>query len=1067
MTKKFCILMVILILGCFNGSMALAAAGIPEATIISPSNNILTSPAGNWIDFDIAASDDSAVTKVELYCDGALSGTALPKAGETGIYNYKWKTLFGSHTFKAKAYDAAGNVGTSSSVTINVPTNVTITSPADGTMVNGIIQQFKATAQEPVKEAYLFIDGVYTGASIKPQGTDIQIPYEWDTSKVTEDGTHSITIVCFTSAGNIVSVGNSRVSTDSKPPVTGITLEGDYNDSGWFTSNVKAILTAVDYPNPGGSGVASTVYGFEETNFIDYSQPFILSDEGVMEVVYRSTDNAGNIEPLNRITVKIDKTKPTINITLPVDDSFADPDTTLKITAKATDNNQVVKVEFYTGNGQLLGEGTPENAGGTDASNYFYNWNAIDGVHFIKAKAYDAAGNFTFSNTIKIKVLKVVINSPAENSAVSGTITSFQAATNVPVQRADLYIEGQLKTSLTGLNTTSINITFAWDTRLHAENSHPEIEIRCYTVSGNVPFSGKVKVTVDNDKAPTVRITNPTNNSVVGSNVSFRIEAGDDIGVSNVSLYCDGTYIGAAQYREDEYWGCDHWWDIYWAFDWVTVEGTHTFVAKAADTAGNVGSSPPVTLIVPPAVKITSPLNGARVDGIVSNFQATTRDVLAAADLYIDGARVSTVSGNGTTTIKIPYNWDTYFYPDGSSHTIEILKGYNYRGTTTVIVDHAVKMNLATDTIVSGIVNSFSATVAESVYSANLYIDGTKMSGITNITPTGVEILYNWNTAQYTDGSSHIIEIKCITTNGVEIIGKSKVIVDSLPPQVTIQSPSDNAIISPAGYTVDLQAVVSDTSLSKVELYLDGNLLGEPYYSAGDEFNGSMYWYPWKTVVGTHTILFKAYDKFGKVGTASITVKVPTTVTVINPVNGSTVEGVVNNFSATTKEPVTKAELYIDGVYKNASVNYPSGTTTVSIPFNWDTNQYNVGGNHEIEIRCYTAAGNVQSVGKINVTVGTVVRITNPIGSSVSGIISNFTATSNNPIQRADLYIDQIKKGSVESINSTSINIPFSWDTTQLADYSSHVVEIRAYKSDGKEIIAKSTVYVDNSFSGG
>jgi chitodextrinase len=65
-----------------------------------------------------SASDAVGVTKVDFYLDGSLiaSDTTAP-------YSFGWTTTAssnGSHSLQTKAYDAAGNVGTSSTVTVTV-----------------------------------------------------------------------------------------------------------------------------------------------------------------------------------------------------------------------------------------------------------------------------------------------------------------------------------------------------------------------------------------------------------------------------------------------------------------------------------------------------------------------------------------------------------------------------------------------------------------------------------------------------------------------------------------------------------------------------------------------------------------------------------------------------------------------------------------------------------------------------------------------------------------------------------------------------------------------------------
>ena len=65
-----------------------------------------------------SASDNVAVTKVEFYLDGVLQSTDT-----TAPYSWSWNTTTaanGSHALSTKAYDAAGNVGTSATVSVTV-----------------------------------------------------------------------------------------------------------------------------------------------------------------------------------------------------------------------------------------------------------------------------------------------------------------------------------------------------------------------------------------------------------------------------------------------------------------------------------------------------------------------------------------------------------------------------------------------------------------------------------------------------------------------------------------------------------------------------------------------------------------------------------------------------------------------------------------------------------------------------------------------------------------------------------------------------------------------------------
>jgi subtilisin family serine protease len=87
----------------------------PTTSITSPANGATVS---GTITVSANASDDVGVTRVELYVDGGLLGTDT-----SSPYQFSWNTASvanGSHSLQTRAYDAAGNVGSSAVVTVTV-----------------------------------------------------------------------------------------------------------------------------------------------------------------------------------------------------------------------------------------------------------------------------------------------------------------------------------------------------------------------------------------------------------------------------------------------------------------------------------------------------------------------------------------------------------------------------------------------------------------------------------------------------------------------------------------------------------------------------------------------------------------------------------------------------------------------------------------------------------------------------------------------------------------------------------------------------------------------------------
>jgi Bacterial Ig domain len=98
-----------------------AVTGAPADT--TPPTTAITAPAnGATVSGTVAvtasASDNVGVTRVEIYLDSALQATLT-----SAPYTWSWNTTTaanGTHAIVSKAYDAAGNVGTSATVTVTV-----------------------------------------------------------------------------------------------------------------------------------------------------------------------------------------------------------------------------------------------------------------------------------------------------------------------------------------------------------------------------------------------------------------------------------------------------------------------------------------------------------------------------------------------------------------------------------------------------------------------------------------------------------------------------------------------------------------------------------------------------------------------------------------------------------------------------------------------------------------------------------------------------------------------------------------------------------------------------------
>ncbi|MFI6063047.1 PQQ-dependent sugar dehydrogenase [Streptomyces sp. NPDC051286] len=82
-------------------------------------------------------------------------------------------------------------------------------------------------------------------------------------------------------------------------------------DDGWYTSNVSLTVSATD-----NGTVASRQYSVDDgTTWQSANAAVTLSKEGATTVRYRATDNGGNVSEVGSLTVRIDRTGPTVTAT--------------------------------------------------------------------------------------------------------------------------------------------------------------------------------------------------------------------------------------------------------------------------------------------------------------------------------------------------------------------------------------------------------------------------------------------------------------------------------------------------------------------------------------------------------------------------------------------------------------------------------------------------------------------------------------------------------------------------------------------------------------------------------
>ncbi|HYV45080.1 MAG TPA: Ig-like domain-containing protein [Myxococcaceae bacterium] len=494
-----------------NGSHALSAraydpfgnVGTSVSIPITVSNDHapptvgITSPAGgatvsSTVTITAAASDDVAVSKVELYVDGALLATDT-----TAPYAASWSTRplpNGSHVLTARAYDAAGNVGTSAAVTVTLNNDfdgpVTwVTSPFNGTTVTGTIALAATSVdQSAVSRVELFLDGtLIVTLSSAPYNTT------WNTRAVA-NGTHVVTARGVDIWGQSATSAPVQIVTDNdfsppdvsvSAPAAGATVENFVT----LTANVtdSSAISRVDFMV---DGVLVGSNYWPPWSMSWYSR---YSPNGSHVITARAFDafNQGATSAPVQVNVDNDYTPPTAVITAPAEGSVVEEVVTLSAAA-VDDRGTVTHVDFYgDGNTYLCSVSSAPFT----CSWYTRWWPLPNGPHQITARAYDPAGNQGISAAVGIILdndvtpPSVSIASPAAGSTTSAdpVMVDVNATDDRAVTKVELYVDGVLTAT-----DTSAPFSMKWS----ALNGTYALTAKAYDAVGNAATSAPASVTV-------------------------------------------------------------------------------------------------------------------------------------------------------------------------------------------------------------------------------------------------------------------------------------------------------------------------------------------------------------------------------------------------------------------------------------------------------------------------------------------------------------------------------------------------------------------------------------------
>jgi len=899
-----------------------------------------------------------------------------------------------------------------------------LTAPSAGALLTGLTTMTATASDDFAVTSVDFYDGTTL------IGTDATAPYSvsWDTWN-SPNGSRSLTAVARDVAGNagtsppvIVTVENDHTPPDTSitQPAAGAILIGTVTLSATAT-DAKGVTKVEFYA---GTRLLST----DTVSPYTYVWNTLAEPTGEYTLTTRAYDAKGNVGTSVPVVVSIerDTTPPVAAVTAPA--AGATVEGTRTISATATDNTRVTKVEFYV-NGILLSTDT--------SSPYSASWNTQpfgNGSHTLRVEAHDTYGNVGLSAGVVVTVNNditaptVSVTSPAEGATVSGNVTiTASALDDRAVDRVRFYVDGHYA----GMDSSApFNTT--WLSR-NVPNGVHVLTAEAYDDAGNMGTSASISVTTNNDLTPPeVALTAPAQGATVSGMVSLQATASDDRSMSRVEFLVDGMRV--ATVYSPPYVAS---WDSH-----SVMNGSHALTAKAYDTVGNLATSAATTVTVAqPGTAVYDPVLGVPVCAEVSSDCDSTALLLGRGsegpELHAPNTLDGCADGTGQSAFQDEeIRWIKVSRADGApfatGRRVRIEVGVEIETASSDRLDLYTASNAAAPlwTYLTTLTGSGSGS---QVLSTEYVLPAGSLQAVRANLRYGGSSPSPCSTGAYDDHDDLVFAV------GPQ--------VDTTPPTVVITSPVSDALVSS---TLTVSATANDDfSVTKVEFYVGQTLLGTdtsaPY---------SLSWNPASVPDGVHTLTAKAYDTADLVGTsAEVSVFVDATAptaSISSPAAGALIRGTVQvEATSSDNHGVSRVEFYEGSTLLGTD-------TTAPYAMSWDTTA-SANGSRTLYVKAYDPAGNVRQSSNRSVTVdnaGPTVAITSPANGAAVFLSATIQVSASDSSS-----VTQVVFYDGAAVIGTDTTAPYSmnWNIL-LAPRGPHTLTARATDALGNVTISAPVV---------
>ncbi|MEM6997533.1 MAG: Ig-like domain-containing protein [Patescibacteria group bacterium] len=372
-------------------------------------------------------------------------------------------------------------------------------------------------------------------------------------------------------------------SPDTTPPdnVTGFTATAS------TVSNEINLTWDTTSDNIGGSGVAQYSILRDGSPLVDVSAPALshtdinLSSNTSYSYTIVAVDAVGNqsISPTPASDTTGDFIAPSpVTIDSPLQNDAVSG--TVNISISAADDIGVTSVDILIDDVVVATDTTLP---------YSYSWDTTleaDGPHTITTTANDAAGNSTTVVATNVTVNNTDTTPPSNVSGFTATaldantinLAWTSATDDVAVTAYEIAEVGQGLGLVATVNEPSTTFTH---TGLLPGTLY-SYDIVAVDAAGNksVTATNASDTTNSDSEAPVISISTPTDLSTVSGDTLIRATATDNVGVTEVQFYIDGSPVGSPD-TTDPY-----------EYNWMTSsgsypDGTYSLTAEVNDAAGN------------------------------------------------------------------------------------------------------------------------------------------------------------------------------------------------------------------------------------------------------------------------------------------------------------------------------------------------------------------------------------------------------------------------------------------------------------------------------------------------